>query len=132
MYLRYLKTDGAAEQVALSDKPLTIGRSPKADIVLDDEKASRLHCGIRYQDGEYFIKDLSSKNGTYLNNERVEFARLSGGDRIKVGACTLIVMDEADKGTTTLMHEMHSAMDQGKGYHTLLNEIVKDSHAEKA
>jgi pSer/pThr/pTyr-binding forkhead associated (FHA) protein len=130
MYLRYQKAGEAPEQIALSDQPLTIGRSPKADIVLDDEKASRLHCGIRFQDGQYYVKDLSSKNGTFLNGEKIEFMHIQNGDRIRVGSSTLHVVDDTEKGTTTVMHEMHSEMDQGKGYHTILHEIVKDAKSD--
>ncbi|HXG91021.1 MAG TPA: FHA domain-containing protein [Blastocatellia bacterium] len=68
-----------------------IGRGAQADIVLKDEVASRLHAEIIRAASvsgniEYFIKDLSSTNGTYLNGSRiVEQAQLFDSDRIRIG-----------------------------------------------
>ncbi len=114
-------------EIALSDQPLTIGRNTKADVVLEDEKASRLHCGIRLMDGEYFIKDLDSKNGTFVNEQRIESSQLNAGDKIRVGSTTLSVEKEASKGATTAFEEMEQEMSVGKGYHTILREIVDDA-----
>ena len=106
---------------------MTIGRSPKADIVLEDERASRLHCGIRLIDDEYHVKDLASKNGTYLNDERIEADVLKVGDKIRVGGTVITVEKEGSQGTTTALTEMQEAMKGGKGYDTILKEIVKGS-----
>lgn len=131
MNLMYQKPNGTVVEVALSDKPLTIGRSPKADIALEDEKASRLHCGIRLMDEVYHIKDLDSKNGTFVNNERIESTQLTGGDKIRVGSTVLTVERSSSKGATTAFHEMEQQMSGGKGYDTILKEIVGESKKEK-
>ncbi len=127
MILKYNKPDGSKQAFPLSDKPVTIGRSPKADIVLEDERASRLHCGIRLIDDEYHVKDLASKNGTYLNDERIEADVLKVGDKIRVGGTVITVEKEGSQGTTTALTEMQEAMKGGKGYDTILKEIVKGS-----
>ncbi len=127
MILKYKKPNGTLVEVALSDKALTIGRSPKADIVLEDEKASRLHCGIRLFDEEYHLKDLASKNGTFLNNQRVEATLIKGGDKIRVGNTVISVEKESSKGATTAFQEMEQQMSGGKGYDTILKEIVGES-----
>ncbi len=127
MILRYQKKNGTTVEVELTEKPLTIGRSPKADIVLEDERASRLHCGVRALDGEYLIKDLASKNGTFLNDERVESETLKAGDKIRVGNTRISVESTSAKGATTALHEMEKELSQGKGYNTILKEIVGDS-----
>jgi len=124
MILRYTKSDGERCELALSTSPITIGRSAKADVVLEDERASRLHCGIRFLDGEYLLKDLSSKNGTFLNNERIESATLQVGDRIKVGNTYISVEAQGSAGASTAIEEVGSEMAGGKGYHTILQEIV--------
>jgi len=131
MILKYNKPNGTHVEVALSDKPMTIGRSPKADIVLEDEKASRLHCGIRLMDDEYTLKDLASKNGTYLNNQRIETGTLNAGDKIRVGNTVISVEKESTKGATTAFHEMEQQMSGGKGYDTILKEIVGESKKSK-
>jgi pSer/pThr/pTyr-binding forkhead associated (FHA) protein len=127
MILRYTKSDGQRFEVLLTTAPITIGRSAKADVTLEDERASRLHCGIRFLDGEFLLKDLSSKNGTFLNNERIESASLHVGDRIKVGNTYISVEARGSSGASTAIEEVGSELASGKGYHTLLKEIVSKS-----
>ena len=86
MRLRYSKADGTQMEFELGDRPITIGRSPEADVVVLDEKASRIHCGIRLWDGDFYIKDLKSKNGTYVNDHRIEVHKLKPRDHIRVGS----------------------------------------------
>ncbi len=131
MILQYKKPNGTMVEVALSDKPLTIGRSTKADIVLEDEKASRLHCGIRFMDDEYHLKDLASKNGTYLNNERIETATVKPGDKVRVGDTVISVEKQSAKGATTAFQEMEQQFSGGKGYDTILKEILDESKKPK-
>lgn len=131
MILRYKKPGGTVIEIALTDKPITIGRSPKADVVLEDEKASRLHCGIRLVDDEYVLKDLASKNGTYLNNDRVESVPLNAGDRIRVGGTVFQVEKQSAKGATTAFHEMEEELQGGKGYNTILKEIVNEANPSR-
>ena len=128
--IRLKKADGTSTIFELGDKPLTIGRSPDADITVLDERASRMHCGIRLWDGEYFAKDLQSKDGTYLKGAETEMARIKPGDRIRVGATVLAVEDEnsgADvPGTETSLNTLQQEMEDGKGYNTILREIVSE------
>ncbi len=127
MHLRYTKSDGTKAEIPLSEKPITIGRSPKADVVLEDEKASRLHCGIRNIDNEYRIKDLGSKNGTYLNDERIESATLTTGDKLCVGRTILHVEEAKKQGATTALEDIQQEISGGKGYDTILKEIVSSA-----
>ena len=127
MILKYQKTNGTVVEVELTDKPLTIGRSAQADIHLEDERASRLHCGIRQQDGDYLIKDLASKNGTFLNDERIESETLKSGDMIRIGSTRISVETKSAKGSTTALNEVQQELSHGKGYNTILKEIVGDS-----
>jgi len=131
MLIRYKNAEGLPVELTLSDKPLTIGRSPDADVVVLDERASRIHCGLRLWDNEYYIKDLKSKNGTFLNNERVEMAKIKPGDKVRVGTFVITVVDEtAPKvlpGTNTSLNEIEAAMDEGKGFNTIMREIVADT-----
>ena len=65
----------------------SIGRSPKSSIVLESPKASRRHCIINLQNvGEFWLIDLGSSNGTFLNKRRVhQPVRLCDMDQITVG-----------------------------------------------
>jgi predicted component of type VI protein secretion system len=126
MLLKFQRQDGSPGEIELGDDPITMGRSPDADVPILDERASRTHCGIRLWDGEYYVKDLKSKNGTYINNEKVEMSRIKPGDKIRIGHFVIEVADESKPGTDTLMGEVAGAMDEGKGFKTMLREIVED------
>lgn len=127
LYVRYNDPKGKLTELILGDKPITIGRSPDADIITLDERASRMHCGIRIWDGEYYIKDLKSKNGTYLNNQRVEMAKIKPGDKIRLGNTVLNIDDKKAPGTATTMDNVQNEMNEGKGYKTILREIVENT-----
>lgn len=128
--IKYTAPDGTPTDLVLGDKPITIGRSPDADICTLDERASRMHSGIRLWDGEYYLKDLKSKNGTFLNNERVEMHKIKPGDKIRLGTSVLSVEDKDTPGTETTMANVQEEMDEGKGYKTILREIVEDVEPE--
>ena len=132
MQLIYKNSDGKRIVTELTDTPISIGRTAEADIQLADEKASRLHCGIRCWDGEYYLKDLNSKNGTYLNNERItDISKINEGDTIRVGSSSIRVTSDAGKGTETIIQEVEDEMELGKGYNTILREIVQDTDKKK-
>ena len=124
MRLKYTKKDGTQMEFELSERPITIGRSPEADVVILDEKSSRIHCGIRLWDGEFYVKDLKSRNGTYVHDQRVDVAKLKSGDRIRVGSILFSFDQDPNKSTGVALQEMEEEMAQGKGYSTILQEIV--------
>jgi len=67
---------------------LSIGRDKSCDINIDDKMTSRFHAEIQKIKDAYFIKDLDSTNGTFVNNEKVpaqKYIKLYQGDVIKVG-----------------------------------------------
>lgn len=128
MHLRYINKLGIPKDIELSGEPLSIGRSREADIPLLDDKASRVHCGIRLSDGDFYLKDLKSRNGTFVNGQRVEdTVKLKAGDRIQVGSTVFVleaasVQEDAAKGLDAVKDDMAD----GKGYTTILKEIVED------
>jgi pSer/pThr/pTyr-binding forkhead associated (FHA) protein len=69
----------------------TIGRAPRADFVVDAALVSRLHCRLTATDDTVEVVDLSSTNGTFVNDKRVRNARLAAGDRLRVGRVELRV-----------------------------------------
>ena len=66
---------------------ITIGRKQGCDICLSDDKSvSGLHCSIRLQDGQLYIKDENSSNGTYLNDLQLnDECPLQSGDLLEIG-----------------------------------------------
>lgn len=76
-------------RILLSRERMRIGREEGQDIHLDDRRASRQHAQILYLFGSFFLQDLNSTNGTYVNGQRVGWHALSNHDRIRVGHCLL-------------------------------------------
>jgi pSer/pThr/pTyr-binding forkhead associated (FHA) protein len=83
----------AGEAFSLSGERLTIGRSPDAEVFLDDVTVSRNHALlVRRRDGLY-IDDLGSLNGTYVNRRRIESHQLTDGDEIQIGKYKLSYLE---------------------------------------
>ena len=69
----------------LRGERMGIGRSPDADIFLDDVTVSRDHAVLVRRSGAWFLDDSGSLNGTYVNRRRIESHRLEDGDELQVG-----------------------------------------------
>lgn len=87
---RYLAIEDGGEIVmfALGDREgqtLRIGRSPSADIVLDDASVSRRHAVVVHRGGHAVLLDDRSLNGVFVNGERIGEAVLADGDGIAIG-----------------------------------------------
>jgi hypothetical protein len=75
----------------------TLGRLPDNSICLTDGRLSRHHAQIEFRDGDYWLTDLGSQNGTLLNDRPLtEARRLREGDLIELGTTRLTVMLESD------------------------------------
>ncbi|MQA30564.1 MAG: FHA domain-containing protein [Luteitalea sp.] len=74
----------------------TIGRAPRADFIVDAALVSRLHCRIEAGDSDIEVVDLSSTNGTYVNDRKIARAKLGAGDRLRVGRVELTLERQAD------------------------------------
>ena len=65
---------------------VTIGRAPECAVSIADEFASNLHSKIYRVEGRFYVEDLGSTNGTYVNGRRIHYpTELRNGDRIKIG-----------------------------------------------
>lgn len=74
----------------LGDKELSVGRSPRCDIFLNDMTVSREHARIMPVEGGYTIEDVNSYNGVWVNNESVDKRYLNDGDIIQIGVFCLV------------------------------------------
>ena len=82
----------SGSKFALDEPLVTAGRHPDSVIFLDDITVSRRHAEVRQTGGGYEVADVGSLNGTYLNRERVESARLSDGDELQIGTFKLLFL----------------------------------------
>lgn len=77
----------AGSSIALSGSPLTIGRRPDNDIVIDHFAVSRYHARLTRQGEAYLIEDLGSVNGTWVNGVRIsQPVLLKAGDSVGLGS----------------------------------------------
>jgi hypothetical protein len=71
----------------LAGASLLLGRSSTCQLVLADDTVSRRHAELRLRDGTWFIRDLGSSNGTWVNGRRVVEAEVAPGDELWLGDC---------------------------------------------
>ena len=69
----------------------TVGRDPqRADVVLDEPTVSGEHARVRYEGGQFYLYDLASSNGTFVNNRRVPRQMLMDNDLVRFGNAELV------------------------------------------
>ena len=90
-----IKEPSGEREVKITGSRLTIGRLPENDIVLIDETISRHHAELILKHGDYILKDLGTRNGTWVNGERIKEIRLKDGDELKIGTITLSFLSSA-------------------------------------
>ena len=90
-----LKFEAAVlKEIPLQKAALSIGRSPGNDVVIDNLAVSGHHAKLSLDQDHYVIEDMSSLNGTFLNNQRIRRSLLKDGDEILIGKHTLVYQDE--------------------------------------
>ena len=89
--LRGSDNDGAVTFRVPYGTSKTVGRAPRADFVLKAALVSRLHCRIVGGDQRMEVEDLSSTNGTFVNDKRIDKGHLASGDRLRIGRVELKV-----------------------------------------
>lgn len=93
LHLRIISGNAKGRTVALdhATMPVTIGRDAENTITLEHTAISRCHCRINVEGGAYYIEDLNSTNGTYLNGRRITREHLSPGDELIVANVGIVV-----------------------------------------
>ncbi|MDH3588703.1 MAG: FHA domain-containing protein [Gammaproteobacteria bacterium] len=113
----------------LTDTRIMIGRDSDNDVTLVSEYISRHHAQIVMdQDGRFWVKDLNSTNGIYVNGTKTQRALLHDGDRIVMGHHELVYCDSAEAG-----EEQGSASEISEWRETtVLSHPVDDDQADSA
>ncbi len=76
----------AGSTFLLDQDATTVGRSTDGDVFLDDVTVSRKHAIFERRDrGAWFVRDVGSLNGTYVNGEQVDETKLASGDEVQIG-----------------------------------------------
>lgn len=116
---------------------ITVGRSPDADIVLENPGISREHCKLEMTArGYYVVEDLGSANGTFLNDERVDREYLMNNDVVRVGKFAMWANYEEDKRHETAAADKFASPQAFEGTTVLsmneLEEMMTTSKRETA
>ena len=143
-----LRTPQGVKRLKLAEHSITIGRLGDNTVVLSDELASRHHCIIEPWQGGFRLRDLGSRNGTKLNENRIKTEALDNGDVVKIGTTELrfidpdqefsrkrqetpdfsAAIDEDDQNLqaqVTVDMDLHAAVvDAPTGYERKLHEII--------
>jgi predicted component of type VI protein secretion system len=90
--LEIIEGPGAGRQVGLA-VPCVIGRSPEAELRIDDSQVSRRHASVSpAADGSAIVEDLGSANGTFINHNQVQGPeRLDPGDELLIGVSVILL-----------------------------------------
>jgi two-component system alkaline phosphatase synthesis response regulator PhoP len=106
--------------VPLSDQ-LTIGRDAVNHIQLSDPSVSKQHAVVRLLKGHPVIEDLRSRNGTFINDERVRTGLLHDGDTLKLGNSTLRFVQKTEPSKTDVPGETREVRPEDMAGHVPLH-----------
>lgn len=99
---------GRSEMAELVGTRVTIGRGKSNDVVVDEPTVSTLHALVERLGDRWVVRDLASRNGTFVNGDRLWGDRpLHGGDEIRIGGARLLFRTDAvDDATTEIADEV--------------------------
>lgn len=82
------------KEIEMSKAAVTVGRKPDNDVVIDNPAISGHHCRITLEGETYYVEDLESTNGTYVNQKRVKKAGLHHNDVVGLAKHALVFVEE--------------------------------------
>jgi hypothetical protein len=93
-----LTFEGLEHGLSFAQLEVIIGRSSSCDILLEDKTVSGRHARLSYHHGQWWLEDLASTNGTFLNGEPVNTAVvLTNGDQIRCGQVAGLVRMDVER-----------------------------------
>jgi FHA domain len=103
--------DNLVKVVPLDKDRMTLGRRPYNDIVVDNLAVSGEHAALQSIGHDYFIEDLNSTNGTYINEQKVKRQILKNGDNIEIGKYAIKYVQDGVHPRTTAVNAANMALD---------------------
>ena len=89
-YIIVMSGQNVGEMYKVTSDQITLGRGGGADVRLVDEGISRFHCRLQVAGDDVFVEDLKSRNGTFVNGERITQRKLEDGDKFQLGRTTVV------------------------------------------
>ena len=90
--LQITNKEGDSRILEFEDFPVRIGRESDSEIVTDDSKTSRQHATFEMEEGQLYVCDKGSSNGSFLNSTRIEREVASQGDKVRVGNTRIMIV----------------------------------------
>ncbi len=98
------------QTIYLESKDLwAIGRGTTCDLVLQEASVSRNHCQISFREGKWFLQDLKSSNGTWINGERIDERMLTSGDKVQLGSQIIVKFVLQDELEAQFQRELYES-----------------------
>jgi hypothetical protein len=108
-----LMVEGATpgRRIFIDGPVLLIGRDDTCDLVIPERQVSRYHASISIERDQYLLRDLDSKNGTFVNGKEVEDAHaLQDGDEIQIAYCCKLAFVGADATAPVILDEEEAGL----------------------
>jgi transcriptional regulator with GAF, ATPase, and Fis domain len=96
-----LRNRETGEELRIGDGKVVIGKSASCDVVLPDPCVSRLHCVLERRNGTLYVRDKNSRNGTFVNERRIDCGELTPGAELTVGATRFLALGPATTNERT-------------------------------
>ena len=94
------------------DRPMHIGRGSSCEIMLSDPVSSRFHAVVYFEDGNWQMRDTSSRNGTYVNGQKAMHARMLNQSTLKIGSTEMRLIEPSSN---------HQAEEESS--HTIIQDV---------
>lgn len=129
--LAVINPSGNRTRMPLEPLPFTIGRQGDNNLVLRDNRASRAHARIVTENGDYYVEDLDSRHGVFVNGHRVKRHKLTDADRIDFGFqdSYRLVFTLEDDEIRRFMEQMSSQAATGATNLSKLRSLVEVARA---
>jgi pSer/pThr/pTyr-binding forkhead associated (FHA) protein len=103
--------DNLIKVVPLNKDRMTLGRRPYNDIVVDNLAVSGEHAALQVIGHDYFIEDLNSTNGTFINEQKVKRQILKNGDTIEIGKYAIRYVQDGTNSQSAGLHSEDAALE---------------------
>ena len=100
---------GAGQVVSVEQTPYTIGRHATNRLPIDDDSISRFHARFVCEDGEYYVEDLGSRNGTFIQGKRVTRSVIKDDDWVQLGARVAFRFTLTDSRQEGLLRKLYES-----------------------
>lgn len=115
-----------------------IGRGLDCHVVLTDPMCSRVHAVVFQNKDGWFLRDSNSRNGTFVNGQKIDEARLMDGSKLKVGSAEFLFRQTTNRPTDTIRNDggvtqtiIRDAPVDGSGTSNIILSALKDSEKAK-